>query len=543
MNRRRELFLLALILLFAAVLRLGVALRNPAMPAGDGIASQLELAENLRRGNGFSTMRKWTLYDPSMAGLRPEANRQPAMSVLLAGLFSLVGPGFAAAQGLSLLLGLVCLVCFWVWARGAVGREPALLAVAAVAVSPLQLFFSTQPDSLLAFTAVLFAALAAARRTPSPGRALLLGAVCGLSYLFRTQGSLLCIAMLVWVLLAGERRLLRGLLFCAAAFVVIAPWLARNLSAFGDPLYSQGGQFLLNENHWAAWEVRSSAPSPTDLLVHRGPPAVLAYIGAGALRVLEPLALGNLHRGEPFGQPALLVFALAGLFALRSPKVRREMAAPLLAAGLTMALMVLHEHSGRYLAFVSMTVVALGSRGLLDCRERLPGRRWGLAAAIALAFLPMARPSLDLLRGGPRGSVPEAETRAAARWLEENAAPDEWVVTFPNVELLIWEYRRPTLTWPNDFQQLVWPCLERHGVRYAVVDSDLPGLRPRLASRWMYDPDGSGWLVEDPPPFLTEVWRSRSGRTLIYELTGPVPPGFEAVDSLPRDNLRALPPR
>jgi hypothetical protein len=544
MERRRELALLLLILAFAGLLRLGVALRSPAIPAGDGIASQLELAENLRRGQGFSTMRKWTLYDPSMAPLRPEANRQPAMSVVLAGVFAVVGPSFPTAQAVSLLLGLGCLAVFWLWTRSALGGKAALLAVAAMSVNPLHIYYSTQPDSLLPFTMVLFLALIAARRTPSPRRALVLGALCGLSWLFRTQGSLLAVAMLAWVLLAGERRLARGLLFCAAALLVMSPWMLRNLSAFGDPLYSQGGQFLLNENHWAAWEVRSSAPSMTDLLVHRGPLAVASYLGAGVLRVLEPFTWGSLHRGEPFGQPALLVFVLAALWALRDGRVRREAAPAALVAIPTLGLMVLHEHSGRYLAFVTMAVVALGSRGLLSMRDRLPGRRWGFAAALALAFLPMAGPSLTLLlRGTDRSEADAAGTRAAARWIAENAAPDQWVVAYPNVELMVWRYRRPTLTWPNDYEMLVWPCLERHGVRYAVVDADLPRLRPRLADRWMRDPAGGGWLLEDPPPFLTEVWRSESGRTLIYEMTGPVPEGFEAVDSLPRDNLRALPPR
>ena len=485
-------------------------------------------------------MRKWTLYDPGMQALRPEANRQPAMSVLLWLVFSLAGASFGNAQIVSLVLGLGCLTTFWVWARGALGRYAALLALAALAVNPLQLFFSTQPDSLLPFCMLLFLALTVARGAPSQRRALVLGAVCGLSYLFRTQGSLLCVSMLAWVLLAGEKRMLRGMLFCSAALLVMAPWLLRNLQAFGDPLYSQGGQFLLNENHWAAWEVRSSAPSPMDLLGNRGPLAVAAYLAAGALRILEPFAIGNLHRGEPFGQPALLIFALAGLWALRSPRVRREMAAPLLAALPALALMVLHQHSGRYLAFTTMLVVGLGARGLLDSRERLPGRRWGFAAALALAFLPMLRPSLSLLRGEP--GQREAEARLASRWIRANTAPDEWVVTFPNVELMIWRYRRPTLTMPNDYQMLLWPCLERHGVRYIVVDPQLPHLRPRLADRWLYDPDGSGWLVMNPPPFLTEAWRSPSGMTIIYRFDGSVPEGFEAVDSLPRDNLRALPP-
>ena len=141
-----------------------------------------------------------------------------------------------------------------------------------------------------------------------------------------------------------------------------------------------------------------------------------------------------------------------------------------------------------------------------------------------------------------RSRARAAEAREVSDWLVANSRPDDWVVTFPNVEMLIWDYRRPTLTMPNDYEMLLWPCLEENGVRFVVVDRDLAGMRPRLASRWLYDPDGSGWLIEDPPPFLEEVYRSASGRTIVYEMTDRVPPGYMHVDSLPRDNMRALPP-
>ena len=90
---------------------------------------------------------------------------------------------------------------------------------------------------------------------------------------------------------------------------------------------------------------------------------------------------------------------------------------------------------------------------------------------------------------------------------------------------------------------LLWPYLENHGVQYMVVDMDLPRLRPWLSRRWRRSPDGGEWDVTDPPPFITEVWRSSSGNTIIYEFTGQVPLGFMEVDSLPPDNFRALGPR
>jgi hypothetical protein len=89
---------------------------------------------------------------------------------------------------------------------------------------------------------------------------------------------------------------------------------------------------------------------------------------------------------------------------------------------------------------------------------------------------------------------------------------------------------------------LLWSYLQNHGVRYLVVDPDLPELRPWLSRCWRRSPDGRTWDVIEPPPFLSEVWRTSSGRTIVYEFSGQVPEGYMAVDSLPRDNMRALPP-
>ncbi|HRY60708.1 MAG TPA: hypothetical protein P5266_00820, partial [Candidatus Fermentibacter sp.] len=118
---RNEVLTAAVVLALAALVRTGVAARNP-MPAGDGVASELEMARNLLDGRGWSTQRKWTLYDPSMASLRPEGNRQPAMSTLLALAFLVAGISFRTAQAVSLLLGIGALLAAWWWARPALAK-------------------------------------------------------------------------------------------------------------------------------------------------------------------------------------------------------------------------------------------------------------------------------------------------------------------------------------------------------------------------------------------------------------------------------------
>jgi len=255
--RRHQYLILGIILLFSIAVRLPVIMRNP-LPAGDGIASNLEVAVNLRQGLGFSTMRKWTLYDPSMDDVRPEGNRQPVMGVLLFLTFLVSGPGFLPAQLLSLTAGIFCLFSCWIWARKTFGTVPALFTAAVLSVNPLFVWFSTQPDSLLLFTGLFFAVLTLADvKEITPGRAVLLGLLVALSYLARTQGLILAFSTGLWILIrGGKKRIVRALLFAAVFLAACAPWFLRNINAFGSPTYTQGGQFLLNENHWAAWEVR-----------------------------------------------------------------------------------------------------------------------------------------------------------------------------------------------------------------------------------------------------------------------------------------------
>lgn len=535
----REPIVLLAILLIGIMLRIVVICNNP-IAAGDGIASNLEMAENLSRENGFSTMRKWVLYDSSTAPIRPEANRQPVMAILLLSVFSVTGPGFLSAQILSLFLGIFCICTVWYWARKMFGVIPAILTAFMLTISPLFIWYSTQPDSLLLFTGIFFLVLIAADVPEiSYRRVILFGIITGFAYLIRTQGALLAFSLGLWILLKGkDMRILKALVFSIVFLAVCSPWLIRNMQAFGSPTYSQNSQFFLNENHWSAWEVRETAPSPSDMLEHQGAGVVVAYMARGIIRIFEPITTGTLHRGEIFAYPPLIGFTLLAIFALHDKRIRRKMAFPLIAAVPTMSILVLHEHSGRYLAFLVATTIALGSFGLVNLAKQ--NKKSTIVFILLLLFVPFIVPVYQVVSADSGKKAMEAEE--ACSWIMANTGSDDWVITFPNVELLIWKYRRPTLTMPNDYEVLLWRCIEEHDVRYIVIDEYTPFMRPHLSNRWSRTSDGTGWERIEPPDFLTEVFRSSSGSTIIYEMTESVPAGFMYVDSLPRDNTRALPP-
>lgn len=529
---------MAAILLVAFGVRFTTALRHPA-PEGDGIAANILLADNINRGHGFTTFLKWTLYDRSLSHLRPEANRQPLLPLLLSVVFRFTGPGMRPAQALSMALGLLCILAVFFWARSTLGRRTALLTSGFLAVSPPFIWFSTQPDCLLLYTTIVFTAmLVAGHGDVSWKKAALLGGISGVAYLTRTQGMVLAFSLGLWVLLRGGRaRFPKACLFAGVFILAALPWFARNVRAFGSPTHSQNSQFVLNENHWSAWSVRETPPGPTDMLENQGLSACLSFVFRGVARVLEPFGPGSSHRGEPFGQPTMAVFLLFALLGLTDSETRRKMILPALVALPLMAALSVHQHSGRYLAPVYAMVSALGFAGVVRNETRLRGL---MAGFIIVNTLVLIRPLGEILVHDNRERA--AEATEGARWIRDNVPEGTWVVTYPNVELYHWVYRRPTVTWPNDYEMLLWPFLEGHGVRYLVVDRDLPQLRPWLSRRWRRSPDGNGWDVIDPPPFLTPVWKSASGSTIIYEFSGSVPPGFMAVDSLPPDNFRALGP-
>ncbi len=540
MSKKTFLVAAILIMLVGALVRVWVIRRNP-IPAGDGIASHILLADNLKQGLGFNTFVKWTLYDQSQQFLRPEANRQPAMAYMLIPVFVLFGTGMLQAQIVVMFHGLLAMLFCGYWVKRLFGRSAALVVLGYLAIDPPFIWFSTQPDSLMLYLALFYLILIVAdRKEISLKTSLILGVLSGVLYLTRTQGILMVAAMCTWIFVRGGRKKFLKVVFCGtAALIVVSPWLIRNINEFGSPTHSQNGQFLLNENHWSAWSVREYAPSPSDMWNNQGPAAVAQYLGAGVLRVIEPFTLGSTHRGEIFGQPTLAIFMVPGMIALFSLANRRKMLLPAIAIAPVLVALVLHQHSGRYLTIAVPAIVGLGAVGFKETISRPKGKILSYWIAL-VCILILAAPFIKVMQADSRARSSEAGE--VANWIGENASDSAWVCTYPNVELFHWIYRKPTLAWPNDYEMLLWPYLENHNVQYMVVDRDLPTLRPWLSRCWRRSPDGKSWDIVDPPPFISEVWRTESGNTIIYEFTDSVPQGYMFVDSLPPDNYRAIGP-
>jgi 4-amino-4-deoxy-L-arabinose transferase-like glycosyltransferase len=171
----------------------------------------------------------------------------PPLHILVIALVDLVGGNSYLSQKLALcVLGSGTVVLVGVAGRLLGGERLGLIAAAVAAVYPM---LWLADGSLMSETTYVFfvcAALACAlayRRAPSMRLAAALGALIALAALTRGEGLALLV-LLALPLAWGRWRHLAAV--AAAAVVVLAPWMVRNLTTFDKP-------FLISTNSEAIW--------------------------------------------------------------------------------------------------------------------------------------------------------------------------------------------------------------------------------------------------------------------------------------------------
>jgi hypothetical protein len=173
----------------------------------------------------------------------PSAEHPPLFSLVLAGFWKLGIHAYTGQKLVMCVFGAATVGLVGLAAREAAGERAGLIAAALAAVYPL---LWVADGSLLAeslYGPFLAGALIAGLRfSRSPGRrpAAALGVLVGLAALTRGEAVLLVPILLVplalTVRLPLRRRLRMAAVMLAATAVVIAPWTARNLSKFEDPV-------------------------------------------------------------------------------------------------------------------------------------------------------------------------------------------------------------------------------------------------------------------------------------------------------------------
>ena len=283
----------------AALFGLALVVRVMAMlairfPLTEGSAYYVAVARNIAEGRGPVIDAIWSYATPpfTLPGKPAFELWQPMASFIAALPMPFLGTSYSSAQLAFAVVGALLAPLAWLVARDAAKRldlpehRRPYVAMGAGAVAALAGPFvvtAAVPDSTLPFTVLAVGAClcmpAAARGNP---RALLaLGVLLGLAYLTRMEAVYLGLAFVAIAWSAGERgRRLFGRIGAVALIgaLVVLPWWARNVAAFGTPMPGQlaDNAFLTSNEQIFGW---TDQPTLAGFLA-QGPVKIVANIAA-----------------------------------------------------------------------------------------------------------------------------------------------------------------------------------------------------------------------------------------------------------------------
>ncbi len=421
-QRRCTRRILALVVLLAVLLRMGVALYlGDAANAPPLLVDQVSyhtLATRLLAGHGFSFSTGWYPFTPADT---PTAHWSFLYPLYLAAIYAVFGVHLLAARLLGAVLGGVLLpLAVYRWARRLFpDRERvALLAAACAAIYfYFILYAATLMTETFYITALLWSmdgAVALAAQ-PTVRRGALLGLALGSATLLRQSILPWVLVLGAWLLWAGRRAqrlramLASGVAAGAVLLLCIVPFTLRNYRVYGRFLLlnSNAGYAMYSAQHpmhGTSFQEFEAAPLPEDLvgrglneaqwdqeLMRRGTGFVLADPGRYLLLSLSrvpdyfefwPTAdttlLHNVGRVGSFG--LFLPFMLYGLWlALRGAITRSSWAAfsvtPLALALLFLAfyplLHILTWAAPRYRLPVDAAALPFAALALLELGRRM----------------------------------------------------------------------------------------------------------------------------------------------------------------------------
>lgn len=200
------------------------------------------IARNVSRGQGFISSYITPLGLASKEGLpHPDLWRAPAWPVAIALFIKMFGAIDQAAALASGFFYLAALPLIFFIARYWFGNAVAVGTSLIYIFSAQNLYFSisglTEPIALFMMAAVVY--LLYLPQFKNPVGDILLGVVAGAFYLTR-YNALLFIPLIAAcrVHLRGPERIRSVLLFCISFVLTVLPWMWRNFSLMGSPLFS-----------------------------------------------------------------------------------------------------------------------------------------------------------------------------------------------------------------------------------------------------------------------------------------------------------------
>ncbi len=468
---------------------LGFLLYDPTLFPGGDNAGYMILGEALASGQGYRD-----IYLP----FGPLHTKYPPLYPLLLAVFAPLG----SLQLLKLTSLVLTTLAVWLTYRLAdrlVGRGPAVVAAALLALSPVLLEYSHFVLSealfvVLVVTSLLWIERAAQGSTAEEGRhgispALLLGlAAAGAAFLTRTAGLPLLAAAVLFF--AFERRPRRFALATAVAFASAGGWWLYQRWASAAPGADVSQPTYLKEMLLRnPYDPAAGSAGPVDLAV-RAIENLWSYISD-----ILPRSLAGGWSSVPGGEGVLtaLGLAIAGLAFVGW--VRRSMSrlgpAELFTVlyAIMLALWPPVWTDQRFLLPLLPLLLAYAASGASELGRRLTaGREGARTPALAMGALVAAvgigaaitavgrtpegiRCLADYRAGAPCDPPEFASFYAAAEWAATNTPPDAIAVSRkPRIFFLISGRRGDLYPYSTD-ARVVLDGMKRIGADYVVVDA------------------------------------------------------------------------
>lgn len=238
--------LLFVLLLLACLPRLAAVGFN-AWPHGDVLLDAAVVDSLAERGELKVPLVDVRFYPIGRFGFGYPPDQHPPLWPLLGALVRLGwGDSYEALKLVSLVAGILLLPAVYVCGRDLFGRGPALFAAALCAISYLLIDFSGNGSLwvLLALLYVLFVWRAGCFPLGDRRNALLLGLILGAGYLTNYPAAVLPLSYLALLLVRWRANRPATspatlALPLAVALLLALPWLAFNVTTFGNPIWSQ----------------------------------------------------------------------------------------------------------------------------------------------------------------------------------------------------------------------------------------------------------------------------------------------------------------
>jgi 4-amino-4-deoxy-L-arabinose transferase-like glycosyltransferase len=483
--------------------------RQLVFPPLDDPAFYIQTARNLAAGRGLVIDVIWTQLVPFAAVTHPSHEFwMPLTTVVIALCMRVFGDTLFAAQLPDVLAGSLLPVLTYALGQAIWKDQRRWSVLAALLVIPAAtlVYQSASSDGSALYAALVTAALiiaANAIERRSIKRSIVAGVLCGLSYLTRSHGSLLPIAIGLCgvILLRRDRAIMLNLLVAGALgyVIVVGPWWLRDLSVFGTLQPISFGPIvaardyadLFNYTHLPNFSDMLTTDLAANLWLRLN--AIWQTLGVIVLLTfpfgLIGLPIAALQRETVFRlftvYHALLWLAFSFLFPAAATTGSffhsAGAFAPFAAIGCMLAIQKLRARSNgltRSLGRPIGAAIYIGCLALIAVQSTVA---WPNAIALSQAD------------GG--------KFRAAASWLHENVPADQTIMT-TQAHSLNYASNYPAISLPkNEAVSSVRQMADRYGVRYIVITEQV-GLYPealneagvRLAA------DVSGALIYDLRP-------------------------------------------